>query len=70
VISGNPIIGAVQAILMVLILPGLIVAPAFGGNEQAFFLGPAAAVNALIHFGICFLLLRFIRNSKKRTILR
>jgi hypothetical protein len=54
-LSANPIIELVQRFLMILLLPGLIGAGAVTGNLHVLFLAPAAAINALIHFGICWL---------------
>jgi hypothetical protein len=50
--SYNPIIQVAKAGLMILLLPGLIGGSAFSGNIHAFYLGPGALVNALVHFGI------------------
>src|SRR5271156_4451117 len=46
--SHQAAIAAVQMLLTCMIVPGLLVAALVGS------LGPAAVVNALIHFGVCF----------------
>jgi hypothetical protein len=58
-LSGHAVIAAIQTVLTYLMLPGLIVAAGVGS------LGPAAVVNALIHFGLCFIALRFLLPSRK-----
>jgi len=50
--SANPVIGAVQWILMVLIIPGLIGSAGISGNVHAFALWPAALINGVLYFGI------------------
>src|SRR5690242_800293 len=66
-ISPNPIIGAIQVILMVFILPGIIGGTAFAGNVHAFSLVPGAIINALLHCSICWLLLRMRARVKARA---
>jgi hypothetical protein len=61
-LSDHEVIAAIQLVLTYLMLPGLFVAAEVGS------LGPAAVVNALIHFGICFFVLRFFPTFKKRTL--
>jgi hypothetical protein len=61
-LSGHKVIAAIQLVLTYLMLPGLFVAAEVGS------LGPAAVVNALIHFGICFFVLRFFPPFKRRTL--
>jgi hypothetical protein len=62
VLSDHKVIAAIQTVLTYIMLPGLIVAAGVGS------LGPAAVVNALIHFGICFFVLRFLPPFKTRTL--
>ncbi len=45
--STNPIIAALQWVLLILISPGLI------GSAATGFLGIGAVINALLHFGLC-----------------
>jgi Na+/proline symporter len=56
------VIAAIQTVLTYLMLPGLIVAAGVGS------LWPAAVVNALIHFGLCFIALRFLSLFRKKRI--
>jgi len=60
--SDHIVIAAIQSVLTYIMLPGLIVAAAVGS------LGPAAVINALIHFGICFFVLRVLPPFKRRTL--
>ena len=53
-ISDHAAVAVVQMVLVCLMIPGLFVASEVGS------LIPAAATNALIHFGVCFLVLRFV----------
>jgi hypothetical protein len=66
--SPNPIVEAIKAVLMVLMIPGLIGGAAISGNIHAFSLGAGALVNALFHFGLSWLLfplvMRFKRSAK------
>jgi hypothetical protein len=59
--SANPFIATIQIALTYLMMPGLIVAAGVGS------LIPAAAGNALLHFGLCWLsfplFLRFRRGK-------
>jgi hypothetical protein len=61
-LSSHAVIAALQTVLTYLILPGLIDAAGVGS------LGPAAVVNALIHFGLCFIALRFLVPFRKKPI--
>jgi tetratricopeptide (TPR) repeat protein len=66
--SANPIIAAFQWALLILIMPGIIGGGAVGGSMHTIFLGIAALINALLHFGICWLLFPlFSRSSLKRA---
>jgi hypothetical protein len=58
-LSDHTVIAAIQTVLTCMMLPGLIVAAEVGS------LGPAAVVNALIHFGLCFMALRFFPAFRK-----
>ena len=60
--SHQAAIAAVQMLLTCMIVPGLLVAALVGS------LGPAAVVNALIHFGVCFFVLRFLPAFKGNEI--
>ena len=62
VLSDHKVIAAIQTVLTYITLPGLIVAARVGS------LGPAAVVNALIHFGICFFVLRFFPPFRRRAL--
>lgn len=66
-ISANPIIGAVQILLMTLIVPGLIGSMAFVGNAHAFSLLPGAVINGLLHFVACWLLIGIRARFKSRA---
>jgi len=57
-LSDHAAIAFIQAVLTYLLVPGLIVAAAVGS------LVPAAVINALLHFAICFFVLRFIPAFK------
>jgi hypothetical protein len=59
--SSHKAIAAIQLVLTCIMLPGLFVAAEVGS------LGPASVVNALIHFGICFFVLRFLPPFRRRT---
>jgi uncharacterized membrane protein YfcA len=60
-LSANPVLAAPQIVLGVLLMPGLFVAAMCG-----FFL-PGALLNAVFHFGLCWLLFRlFIREKPQR----
>jgi len=60
--SDHAAIAAVQMFLTYMIVPGLMVAALVGS------LGPAAVINALIHFGVCFFALRFLPAFKRKPI--
>jgi hypothetical protein len=62
-LSDHKVIAAVQLVLTFIMLPGLLVAAEVGS------LGPAAIVNALIHFGICFFVLRFFAALQRENTL-
>ena len=61
-LSGHAVIAAIQTVLTYLMLPGLIVAAGVGS------LGSAAVVNALIHFGLCFIALRSLLPFRKKPM--
>jgi tetratricopeptide (TPR) repeat protein len=57
---------------MILILPGLIGAGAISGNMHAFDLAPGALINALLNFGLSWLLLGLVgrfRRTKKAVVI-
>jgi hypothetical protein len=60
-LSDHKVIAAFQIAMTYIMLPGLFVAAEVGS------LGPAAVVNALIQFGICFFALRFLPPFRTRT---
>ena len=60
--SEHSALAAIQVVLMALIVPGLLGAAAIAGNAHAFPLAPAAAINALVQFGACLLLIFCIRR--------
>jgi hypothetical protein len=62
VLSDHKLIATIQTALTYIMLPGLIVAAEVGS------LGPAAVVNALIHFVICFFVLRFLPPFRRKTL--
>jgi hypothetical protein len=61
-LSDNAAIAFAQATLTYLLVPGLIVTAAVGS------LVPAAVINALIHFAICFFVLRFVPAFKSKSL--
>lgn len=61
-LSNHAVLAAIQTVLTYLMLPGLIVAAAVGS------FGPAAVINALIHFGLCFIVLRFLPPFRKKPV--
>jgi hypothetical protein len=61
-LSDHKLVAAVQIVLTSILLPGLILAAEVGS------LGPAASVNAVIHFGICFFVLRFLPPFRRTTL--
>jgi hypothetical protein len=61
--SENSLVAVLQAVLMVLIMPGLLGAAALARNAHAFGLASAATINALLQFGLCFLLIVVIKRS-------
>ena len=61
--SANPIIAGVQWALLILIMPGIIGGGAVGGSMHTIFLGVAAPINALLHFGMCWLLFPLFSRS-------
>jgi len=61
-LSDHKLVAAVQIVLTSILLPGLILAAEVGS------LGPAASVNAVIHFGICFFVLRFLPLQKDNAL--
>jgi hypothetical protein len=61
-LSTHPGIATIQLVLAYIMLPGLLVAAGVGS------LGPGAVVNALIHFGVCFFVLRFSPPFRRRTL--
>jgi hypothetical protein len=62
VTSDHLAIAAIQIVLTYTMLPGLLVAALVGS------LVPAAVINALIHFGLCFLALRFLPRLKEKAV--
>ena len=61
-LSNHVAIAFLQSFFTYLLFPGLIVAAAVGS------LLPAAGVNAMIHFGLCFFLLRFLPAFKQNAV--
>lgn len=59
--SDHVAIAAIQIVLTYIMLPGLVVAALAGS------LVPGAIVNALIHFGLCFLALRFFPRLRREA---
>jgi|CZKL01.1.fsa_nt_gi hypothetical protein len=60
--SPHTVIATLQIVLTYMLVPGLIAAAGVGS------LGIAAVINALIHFGICFLALGFLPTLKRNTV--
>jgi len=60
--SEHTTLAALQALLMVLIMPGLLGAAGLAGNSHAFALAPAAVINALLQFGVCSVLILSFRH--------
>jgi hypothetical protein len=60
-LSDHVLIAVIQTALMYIMLPGLVVGNAVGS------LGPAAAINLVINFGICFLGLRLLWPSRTKA---
>jgi hypothetical protein len=68
-VSDNPILGFLQTVLFVLILPGMISAMLFRQNVHAWHQSVAALMNALLYFAIAWLVLRiFARRAGVREI--
>jgi tetratricopeptide (TPR) repeat protein len=69
--SANPIVAGFQWVLLILIMPGIIGGGAVGGSMHTVFLGVAASINGLLHFGLCWVLFplfsRFRRRAKVLT---
>ena len=61
-ISDNAVFALAQIALTCVMIPGLYVAAEVGS------LVPAAAINAVIHFAMCYLVLRFIPAPKSATL--
>ena len=61
-LSDHKVVAAIQLVLTYLMLPGLLVAAGVGS------LGPGAVVNALIHFGVGFFVLRFLPPFRRGPI--
>ena len=59
-LSANMIVAAMQIVIMFLLLPGIIGAGAISGNIHAYSLGSGAIINALVNFGLCWLLFPFV----------
>ena len=68
-ISDNPVIGAAQKILFILIFPGIIGAIGMSGNVHAWHLWVAAAINGLIYFGIGWLSYVLVAKYRRRRTL-
>ena len=64
--SANPIIAAVQWVLLILILPGIIGGGAVSGSMHTVFLGVGAVINALLHFGLCWALFPLFSRSQEK----
>lgn len=58
-LSDQTVIAAIQIVLTCIMLPGLFVAARVGS------FGPAALINAVFHFGVCYFALRFVRPFRK-----
>ena len=68
VLSGNSIIAALQTTAIVLLLPGLLISMAAGGNVHGSNFWVAATINAFIYFGLGWIGYNFLRRLKtKRT---
>jgi hypothetical protein len=60
--SSHTVVAAIQYALTLFMIPGLIVAGLVGS------LIPGAAINAVVNFGVCFLLLRVLPPFRKRSV--
>jgi predicted Zn-dependent protease len=65
--SANPIIAAAQWALLILIMPGIIGGGAVSGSVHTVFLGVGAVINALLHFGLCWVLFPLFSRFKRRV---
>ena len=63
-ISRNPGIAAIQVACFAAMSPGIVGAMAMSGNVHAWYLGCAAGINALFHFGVSWLLLPLLARLK------
>jgi len=63
--SHNPIIETMKIAVMIIIIPGLYLGAAISGNIHAFDLGPCALVNAVIQFGLSWLLFPLLMRFKR-----
>ena len=64
-ISHNPVTGAAQKTLFILIVPGIIGAMGIEANIHAWHLWVAAAINGLIHFGIGWFLYGLVAKYRR-----
>ncbi len=65
-ISDNRLIGTAQETLVILLFPGLIGATGISGNVHVFQLWVAAAINAVIYFGIGWLSYILMARHRRR----
>jgi hypothetical protein len=66
VISDNFIFGALQIILVYLLVPGIIGAGIVSGNVHAIYLEVGAVINAVFYFGLSWLLFPLFMKFKRR----
>ena len=65
--SANPIIAAIQWVLLMLIVPGIIGGAVISGGAHTVFLGVGAVINALFHFGLCWVLFSLFSRFRGRA---
>ena len=62
VLSDHTALAIIQVVFVYLMIPGLVLSAMVGS------LLPGAAINALIHFGLCFFLLRFVPRFRPMPV--
>jgi hypothetical protein len=65
-ISDNRLIGAAQTTLVILLFPGLIAAMGISGNVHVFPLWVAAAINAVVYYGVGWIFYVLVAKSRIR----
>jgi hypothetical protein len=65
-ISDQWLVGSIQRVLMIFILPGLIAAAGVAGNSHAFSLIVSAVINGVIYFTVGWLLYFVVARTKRQ----